>query len=102
MNRDFLVGARLSAQRALLGEVFPTLDRVDLSCEPGLITLHFFLAEVPTEEDLESISCIETEMLADYLEVEIRTVYSVGTRVPLESRGQVCIFARRPDYNLPE
>lgn len=55
-----MVGARLSAQRALLGEVFPTLEAVDLSCRADAIELHFFLSAPPTEEDLESMSCVET------------------------------------------
>lgn len=98
MKNDFMIGARLSAQRALLGEVFPALDQVDLSCEPGVIELHFFLSAPPTEDDLESISCIETEMTADYYpEVEIRSVYSVVDKNVLGPRGHVCIFARRSD-----
>ena len=86
----------LSAQRALLGEVFPTLNKVYVSWGPGSIKLTFLLSEPPNEKDKDSMSSIETEMLADFFpDREVSSDFSVGKRN--DESETVCIFARR-DY----
>lgn len=95
MNRTQVL---LAAQMALLGEVFPLLDEVDISWEPGAIHLRFFLSANPTDEDKDSMSVIETEMYAHFPNEKISYEYKVGKANTFE-RGEACIFARRPNYN---
>lgn len=60
------VEARLSIQKALLGEVSPHLRAVVLSVARKQIDVRFYFDGVISEEDEESVSCIETEILADF------------------------------------
>src|SRR5262245_54432559 len=62
-DRD--VRARLSAQRALLGEVSPALRAVVLSVNNGIVEVRCYFDGPVRPQDEESISCVETEMIAD-------------------------------------
>ena len=88
----------LSAQSALLGEIFPALQEIDVSWSDHTITLLFFVDQNHTEEDIESINCIESEMIAHFSDsekIEIVSNVIVDDLCP-ENRGEVCVFARRP------
>ena len=56
------VAAKL--QVALLGEVFPSLRGVGFSLEPERVRLFQYYDGPLSEEDAESASCIETELMA--------------------------------------
>ena len=96
INRSRRVEVLLNAQRALVGEVFPNLNEVDISWDTKSINLKFFLSSSLTEEDEESISAIETELNSDFPDDKISHDCVVGDKRNSQ-RGTVCIFARRPD-----
>ena len=56
----------LSIQRALLGEISPFLRAVVFSYISKEIEVRFYFDGVIKEEDLESVSYIETQVIADY------------------------------------
>lgn len=98
MNKDQEERARilLYVQRALTLEVFPSLISLDVSWESKRITLKFFVDGPLSDEDKESISVIETELIADFYEDEEVVSEVFYGEVPREKRGKVCVFARRP------
>lgn len=51
--------------RALLGEVFPALRLVRFELHDESIVVDCYVDGKISEEDAESISCVETELLAD-------------------------------------
>lgn len=59
---------RLSIQRALLGEVSVLLRAVVFSIKDKNIDIRFYLDGLLNEKDKESVSCVETEIIADYEE----------------------------------
>lgn len=67
--QDQVIAARLSIQRALLGEVFPNLRAVVFSITDRDIDIRFYIDGFISEDDAESASRVETEIIADY-EVE--------------------------------
>jgi hypothetical protein len=92
---DLRARVLLSATFALVGEVFPGLCKVDVSWDSSQIYLKFFVDRAPGEDDLESISCIETEILAD-LYPEFLVSSTVVLPGEQSARGDECIFAVRP------
>lgn len=54
----------LVLQLALLGEVFPALRGVGFTLEGDEVRLVFFHQGAISEEDRESASCVETEVMA--------------------------------------
>ncbi len=56
----------LSIQRALLGEVPPTLRGVTVGWQDYVIQLRFYLDGPISEEDRGSMSCVATEVIADF------------------------------------
>jgi len=87
----------LSLQRALLGEVFPALHTITVEWSDTAI---LFVAYVDTsirEEDRESLSCVATELIADYWPIEVHyEVVAVGPGDAIKD-SRTCVFARRPD-----
>lgn len=87
----------LSVNRALLGEVFPEL--VAVSCDVASekkFELIFFVDRVLPESTNEDISCIETEVIADFpsdFEISHRVVVSDHAEL---SSGDFWIFLRKP------
>jgi len=63
---DVIVMARLSIQRALLGEVSGKLRAVIFSVSGLLLSIRFYFDGEIDDDDFESASCVETEVLADY------------------------------------
>ena len=65
----------LSAQRALLGEVLPSLWMASLDWDEKRIYLRCYFDGPVSEEDRESMESVTTEMIADFsleLNVELR------------------------------
>jgi hypothetical protein len=85
----------LSVQSALVGEIFPGLRQVDISWDSSQVCLTFFMDRVPDDDDRESISSIEGEMLAD-LYPEFLVSSTVVLPGEQSARGTQCIFAVRP------
>lgn len=56
----------LSLQRALLGEVFERLIAVCVDWHDHHITIYAYVDGDPTDDELESLSCVETEVIADF------------------------------------
>jgi hypothetical protein len=57
----------LSINRALLGEVFPRLMAVACKIyEEKKFELIFFVSEPLDAEEVEAMSCVETEVIADF------------------------------------
>ncbi len=97
MTNNFRVEIFLSVSRALIGEVFPSLVAVcAFMAGPDDFTLYFFI-DREADEDLEdAISCIETEVIADFarqinVKVEIRT----AERPQLPEKDAFWIFYRK-------
>lgn len=63
-----IVMARLNIQRALLGEVSGKLRAVVFSVSNLSLDIRFYFDGKISEEDIESASYVETEVLADYEE----------------------------------
>ncbi len=68
MTADFnpIVDARLSIQRAMLGEVTSELRVAAFSVSGLSLDVRFYYDGEISEKDIESVSCVETEILADY------------------------------------
>jgi hypothetical protein len=58
----------LSVQRALLGEVSPSLRGVTVGWRDHLILLRFYFDGAVTEEDREAMSVVGAEVIADFTE----------------------------------
>ncbi|MDY4299725.1 hypothetical protein SO486_06925 [Pseudomonas salmasensis] len=58
--------ARLNIQRALLGEVSGKLRAVVFSVSGLNLNIKFYFDGEIGDDDFESASCVETEVLADY------------------------------------
>jgi len=74
---DMRAGVLLSVQRALLGEVFPALRGVSIELDDSKICLVCIVDGMLSSEDAESLSCIESEVMADFpeeYEVSLETV----------------------------
>ncbi len=63
--QNVTIAARLSIQRALLGEISPKLRAVVFSIVGRDIDIRFYFDGLISEADIESASCVETEILAD-------------------------------------
>lgn len=57
---------KLSAQRALLGNIPKSLHSVSLDVSEYTICCRFAFVGVPTEEEKELLSCAATEIIADF------------------------------------
>ena len=85
----------LAAHESLVGEVFPSLSAVDIVYGQSFVKFLFFLSTRPTEDDLECMSVIETEMLAHFVDLDVSSEFILG--LPPEKRGEICIFQRRKE-----
>lgn len=58
----------LSVQRALIGEISHSMRKIMVMWNKDKleIRLHFIFEQNPSEDDLESVSLIETEIIADF------------------------------------
>ncbi len=61
-----LLSLKLSIQRALLGEVTDGLIAVTCGLEERHIQIRAYVSGEVTEEDIERIQCVGTEVIADF------------------------------------
>jgi hypothetical protein len=85
-------------QQALLGEVFSALRAVDVNWTES--SLHFigYIDGDISEEDEESLSCIETELITAFSEDHEIGYDSMRIDFPdslPQQRGQACVYSRR-------
>lgn len=93
---DTRVNVLLTMQRALLGEIFPRLEKVDVTWEPGKILMTFFVTSPLDDTDRDTVTSIEAEMCADWPDEDIESEIVVNDVRP-SRRGMECVFSRRPD-----
>ena len=86
MEVDFnpVIDARLSIQRALLGEVLPELRAVVFSIEAKTVDVRFYFDGIVSEGAEESASCVETEILADYDPEDTVTIHCIRSDYPTQ------------------
>lgn len=61
----------LSLQRALLGEITPNIRGITCACNKNKIVIRCYFAGEITEEDKDSMDCVEGEVIADFPEYTI-------------------------------
>ena len=97
MNSSLRSDVILSVSKALLGEVFPEL--VAVSCEvdgESKFQLTFFVDSALPASRAEDISCIETEVLADFpSNFDISHKVVVSRQASLPARDAFWIFLRK-------
>ncbi len=86
----------LSLQRAMLGEIFDALHAVNVEINPNAATLLCYVDDSISECDRESLSEIETELLADLpagytTQLEI-IIWPRG--LPISDRG-IAVYRRK-------
>lgn len=93
---DRMTRARLSAQRALLGEISPALRAVTLSLTGPCVEVRCYFDGKVSEEDSEAMSCVETEMIADCAPGEsVRlSVVQANAPDPLDDAG-IAVYRRK-------
>ena len=66
MNSNSIVFAKLSIQRALLGYVLDNVRAVAFTLMEQCLNIIFYIDGEILEENIESSSCVEAEVIADY------------------------------------
>lgn len=95
-TKESIIEARLSLQRALLGEVPPALRAVVFSMNDLMLDIRFYFDGPISQEDEESISCVESEVLADYGEEYTITAQCIRLDFPSQINDDgVWVFNRR-------
>ena len=61
-----LAELKLSVFRAMLGNIPPSIFCVSMRLEGNALQLHFYAMADVDEESQEDLSCIETEVMADF------------------------------------
>ncbi len=98
MKVDFdpVIDARLSIQRALLGEITPELRAIVFSVDTQILDVRFYFNGPLTEEVRESVSCVETEILADYDPEVMVSVHCIQLDYPAQiDDSGVWVYQRR-------
>lgn len=87
---------KLSAQRALLGNITNNIRAISALLEGDNITLKFFYDGIISEDDEENASIVETEIIADLDDSSV--VHTVVTRLdypePIKSNG-ILLYLRK-------
>lgn len=98
--KNLLVVARLSIQRALLGEVSSQLRAVVFSIVGRDLDIRFYFDGFIREEDAESVSCVEAEVIADSEPEDTVTVHCIRLDAPepINDNG-VWVYRRREVSN---
>jgi hypothetical protein len=98
-QNNLILKARLSLQRALLGEVPPSLRAVVLSIKSHCLEGRFYFDGPIYEEEEEMVSCVESEVIADYDEgVEIKMHCNrLDFPSPIDDDG-VWVFKRKENF----
>ena len=86
----------LSLQRALLGEVFPALVAVCVSWSERAIRIRWFVDPPISDDNRESVSSVETEVLADFpVGVLVESEILPTINYDRQSEPGACVYARR-------
>lgn len=96
---DYILDLKLSIQRALLGEITPNIRCVTINIINKKIELSFFIDGKVTEDDQENISCIETEVIADFEDnFDIKTnIKRIDYPYPIVIEHGYCVYRRKED-----
>lgn len=96
--QDQILDARLSLQRALLGEVPASLRAVVFSIVGNKLDVRFYYDGPINDVDAESASCVEAEVLADYTADDIVGIHLVRLDSPsfIKDDG-TWVYQRRED-----
>lgn len=94
--QKIVIAARLSIQRALLGEVSPQLRAVVFSIAEQELKIRFYFDGLISDINTESASCVETEVLADYEAEDTVVVQCIRLDSPesIDDQG-VWVYQRR-------
>ncbi len=85
----------LSAQRAMWGEIFPSLRSITVEWSEDCIYVYGYLDGEPSDDDIESISCIATEIVADFRGIDIEfEVIRCDYPIPI-SDSRTIVYLRR-------
>jgi len=90
---------RLSVHRAMLDEVFRRLRALAVRVDGSDIVLIACVDSEPDDDDLESLSCMEAEVLADFpWATDVRTEVKV-VELPkrIGSLGGTMLFSRKEE-----
>ncbi|HEY9849950.1 MAG TPA: hypothetical protein V6D28_10865 [Leptolyngbyaceae cyanobacterium] len=88
-----------SVKRALLGEVSPALCGVTVGWDEKTITILCYYNRKISPEDREAMSCVETEVMADFPDYEIKLFpLSWNIRKPMKSLDA---WVYRRSKNIP-
>ncbi|MDF7675809.1 hypothetical protein PT286_03555 [Neisseriaceae bacterium ESL0693] len=88
---------RLSIQSALIGEITPNIRRVIVNIIEKKIKLFFFIDGEVTEDMEEEISCIETEVIADFEQgytIET-TIKRVDFPIEINISQGYCVYGKK-------
>jgi hypothetical protein len=67
VTNSILVALKMSAQRALLGMIYPSIRAIAVGIQNNnTIKIVYYLDKLPDNADYESISEVSAEMLADF------------------------------------
>lgn len=96
-KRSRLMSAKRSLIRALLKEVYPSVRAVAFSVvSDEKLIIRFYLDKQVDEDDLEVMSCVATEVIADmeFVDIEEQCVFS---SLPMDDLDRLdgFVYARR-------
>ena len=86
---------RLQLQRFLLGEVSSNLRRVSFKIEDKTVITRWEFYSEPDEDDKETMSCVGTEIISQYLDINVREEVIVRDAPDVEEAGWIAVFQRR-------
>lgn len=88
----------IGLQRALLGEVSTSLSGVAFKLHGRTVEVKFYFANVPTDDDRETVSAVITELIADLPpDAQVNGTVERMLESRKSSSDQVWVFRRR-DY----
>ncbi|WP_418264583.1 hypothetical protein [Flavobacterium faecale] len=95
-NIDLFRNVLLSAQRAILGEIYVEIRAIAIGFDSKKLTIICYLDRMPIEDDYENLSNIAGQILADidFETVEERCVFSNDLFSKLDSLDSF-IYARK-------
>jgi len=90
------VSAILSLNRALWGEVAPTLRAAKIKWNEKTVHLYFYYDGEISEEDHESAECVATEVIADFPEHKLEIdILRWDYPKPVPQEGLETVYYRR-------
>ena len=90
------VGAILSMNRALWGEVSPPLRAARIKWDDKVIYLFFYYDGEISEEDHESAECVSTEVISDFPEYQLEVdIIRIDYPKAIPQEGGETVYRRR-------